>query len=406
MEKIKVGILREGKVPHDKRVPFTPAQCKYILEHYPKVELFIQPCEYRCFSDDEYRAEGLILKEDISDCDLLMGIKEVPVKDLIPSKKYVFFSHTIKKQQHNRKMLQTILEKKIELIDYECLTDEEHNRVIGFGRFAGVIGAYNAIMAYGRRYHLFDLKQAYEFTNLFDLEEELDKVKLPNIKIIITGGGRVANGSIETMGALKIRKVTPYEFINYSFREPVYVNLHSKDYYKDKDGGPWVVGEFYEHPEDFECTFIRYAPVCDLLIHCSFWDPKAEPLFTKEQMRSPAFHISVIADVTCDMNGSIPSTTQSSNIENPFYGYNPDTEKIDEPFSTNTITVMAVDNLPCELPRDSSEDFGKNLIERVLPSLFDKDEKGFINRATITKDGKLTNRFNYLEDYVSNPQIV
>src|ERR1035437_8797561 len=210
MEKIKVGILREGKVPHDKRVPFTPAQCKFILEQYPQIELYIQTCEYRCFSDDEYRTEGLIVKEDLTDCDLLMGIKEVPAKDLIPAKKYVFFSHTIKKQAHNRKLLQTILEKNIELIDYECLTDEEHNRVIGFGRFAGVIGAYNAIMAYGKRYHLFDLNQAYEFKDLHDLEEELDKVKLPNIKIIITGGGRVANGAIETMGALKIRKVTPY----------------------------------------------------------------------------------------------------------------------------------------------------------------------------------------------------
>ncbi len=397
---MKVAIIREGKIPHDKRVPFTPAQCKQIMEQYPNIELTVQPSNHRCFVDEEYIAAGITVKEDVSDCDLLIGIKEVPISEMIPGKKYIFFSHTIKKQPHNRKLMRAVLEKKIELIDYECMTDEEHNRVIGFGRFAGVVGAYNAIIAYGRRYGLYDLKQAYQFKSIDELEEELDKVKLPNIKIIITGGGRVANGAIETMGALKIRKVTPYEFVNYSFREPVYVNLHSKDYYKPEDGGPWVVGEFYEHPENFVGNFLRYAPVCDLLIHCAFWHPKAPPLFTKEDMRSPAFHISVIADVTCDLNGSIPSTTKASTIEEPFYGYNPDTENIDKPFDTHTITVMAVDNLPTELPRDSSEDFGKNLIDRVLPYLFYEDSKNVIERATITKNGHLTPKYSYLEDYV------
>ncbi len=404
MNKLKVGIIREGKLPHDKRTPFTPAQCKQIEAQFPNVELVIQPCEYRCYSDSEYRTEGIQLKEDVSDCNTLMGIKEVPPEQLIPNKKYLFFSHTIKKQAHNHNLLRAIIEKKISLIDYECLTDEEHNRVIGFGRFAGVIGAYNGINAYGIRYGLFQLRQAYEFDKLYDVENELSKVKLPNIKIIITGGGRVANGAIETMGILKIRKVTPYEFLNYSFREPVYVNLHSMDYYKPKDGGPWVHGQFYTNPEDFDCTFIRYAPVCDMLIHCAFWNPKAAPLFSKEEMKSPAFHVSVIADVTCDLNGSIPSTTQSSTIEEPFYGYDPITESIDEPFARNTITVMAVDNLPCELPREASDDFGKNLIERVLPSLFVEDKKGLIDRATIVRDGMLTTRFGFLGDYVgANP---
>lgn len=402
MNKIKVGIIREGKVPHDKRVPFTPAQCKLILEQFPDVELFIQPCEYRCYLDNEYRSAGLQLKEDLSECDILMGIKEVPINDLIPGKKYLFFSHTIKKQSHNRKLLKAILEKKIQLIDYECLTDDEHNRVIGFGRFAGIIGAYNGINAYGKRYNLFNLRQAYQFNSLLELEAELEKVRLPNLKIIITGGGRVANGAIETMGILKIRKVTPYEFINYSFREPVYVNLHSMDYYKPKDGRPWVHGAFYEHPEEFDSNFIRFAPVCDMLIHCAFWNPLAAPLFTKEEMKSPAFHISVIADVTCDLNGSIPSTTMPSTIDNPFYGYDPVTRTTDGAFEKNTITVMAVDNLPCELPRESSDDFGKNLIERVLPALFQNDDKGIIARATITSNSHLTKQFSFLEDYVAS----
>jgi hypothetical protein len=250
---------------------------------------------------------------------------------------------------------------------------------------------------------LFDIKPAHLCHDKKELFRELEKVNLSNIKIIITGGGRVANGAIETLGALGLRKVNPYEFLNYSFREPVYVQLHSEDYHVDKEGKVWSNHDFYHHPENFRCTFAdegSYASMCDLLIHCTFWDPKAPVLFTREQMRDPRFHISVIADVTCDMNGSIPSTTKSTTIDNKFYGYHPVTEAIVEPFSAGCITVMSIDNLPCELPRDASEGFGKHLVERVIPSLIGNDN-GLIERASITRDGKLMDRFAYLSEYVS-----
>ncbi len=401
MIKFKIGILREEKIPFDRRVPLTPAQCVLVEKEFPGAEIIVQPSAHRCFPDSAYSEKGIRLSEDLSECGLLMGIKEVPPGLLLPGRKYLFFSHTIKKQPHNRSLLKSVLEKKVQLIDYECLTDKERNRIIGFGRYAGIIGAYNGVMGYGKKYNLFHLRPAYLCGNKKEMITELEKTHLPNIRIIVTGGGRVANGALETLGALKIRKVTPYEFLNYTFREPVYVQLHSADYHEAKDGSPWNSGHFYANPSEYRSTFRKYIPHCDLLIHCTFWDPNAPMLFTKEDMKNNMdFRISVIADVTCDMDGSIPSTIRASEIQDPFYGYNPVTGKEDEPFSKETITVMAVNNLPCELPADASEDFGKSLIERVFPSLFGKDTGGLIERATIARDGRLSPAFSYLEDYV------
>lgn len=401
MQKIKIGLLKEEKIPVEKRVPFSPLQCSELMRSYPGVEIVVQRSNTRCYSDEEYASFGLTVSDDLSQCDILMGLKERPGNFFIPGKKYCIFSHTTKKQPHNKEMLKAILDKKIELVDYECLTDKEHSRVIGFGRYAGIIGTYNGIRGYGMRYNLFTMKPAYQCRDKEELLQEIDRVRLPNIKILLTGGGRVANGAIETLGILKIRKVTPYEFLHCSFREAVYCQLHSKDLYQAKDGSSWNLKDFYSHPENYVSSFLPYTKVCDLLITGHFWDGKAAMLFTKDQMKLPDFHTSVIADITCDVNGSVPSTLKASTILEPFYGYNPMTEEVDIPFAKNTITVMAVDNLPCELPREASEDFGKELMERVMPHLLGKDEDGMIERATITRNGKLMPDYAYLSDYVA-----
>ncbi len=397
---MKIGILREGKMPRDHRVPFTPEQCAAIPGLFKGLELVVQPSEWRSYKDAEYEKAGVKLQEDLSDCDVLIGIKEVPKEALIPGKKYFFFSHTIKKQPHNKPLMQALIAKKIWMVDYETLTDPDFNRIIGFGHYAGIVGAYNGIRGYGLRYNLFHLKPAHDCHDKAEMEEELKKIRLPNIKIIVTGNGRVANGAIEVLGGLKIRRITPYEFTQFSFREATYTQIHSYNYNETKDGSPWDTQQFYAHPENFRSTFGKYSKFCDLLIHCSYWDPRAPKLFTKEEMRTPDFRTSVIADVTCDIDGSIPSTTKASSIQEPFYGYDPVTETNGEPFANNNITVMAVDNLPCELPRDASEGFGKELIEKVLPSLMNNDQSGLIARATICKEGKLMPRFSYLQDYI------
>jgi saccharopine dehydrogenase (NAD+, L-lysine forming) len=398
---MKIGILREGKMPRDKRVPFTPAQC-ILLQREFNIEVLVQPSAWRCFSDEEYLAAGVKLQEDLAACDALLGIKEVPSAELISGKKYFFFSHTIKKQPHNKKLMLELIAKKIQMIDYECLTDPSFNRIIGFGHFAGIVGAYNGIRGYGLRYGFFDLKPAWQCHDMLELKEELKKVKLPNMKMIITGNGRVANGAIEILGMLHIRRVTPYEFTHYSFREAVYTQLHSYDYNEPINGTQWDRTRFYSHPEEFRSTFGKFTKHCDLLIHCSFWDPRAPKLFEKSDMKSPEFRISVMADVTCDIDGSIPSTTKPSTIVEPFYGYNPSTEQaVETAFANDSITVMAVDNLPCELPRDASDNFGKELMEKAIPALLGNDPDGLIDRASICKNGSLMPRFDYLSDFAS-----
>lgn len=398
---IRIGILKETKNPPDKRVPLTPEQCVEMMRTYPGLEMIVQPSPVRSFTDDEYVSAGVKVKDDISDCDVLLGIKEVKKETLLPDKKYLFFSHTIKKQPHNRELLKAILKHKIQLIDYECLTDDKGNRIIGFGRYAGIIGAYNGIRAYGLKYKLFQIKPAYLCESRAVMNKELEIVKLPNVKIAVTGGGRVANGVIETLGVMKLRKVTPYEFIMFSFNEPVYCQLHSKDYYEPKNGSSWNAAEYYSNPSQYRSVFNKFTEVADLFISAHYWDPSADKLFTGDDMKSERFRIKVIADITCDIDGSVPSTIRATSIEDPCYDIDPQTGEELPAFSSAGITVMAVDNLPCELPRDASEGFGKELIEKVFPSLIVGDKSNLISRATIAQNGKLSPSYQYLSDYVS-----
>jgi saccharopine dehydrogenase (NAD+, L-lysine-forming) len=401
MKIITIGILREGKMPFDKRVPFTPLQCLQLLQQFPNTRVIVQSSRHRCYADEDYTAVGVPVQENLSEADILIGIKEVPLDVLIPNKTYLFFSHTKKGQERNRALLQKIIKNNIRLIDYECLTDAHGSRVIGFGRYAGIVGAYNGMLGYGMKNSIYNLEPAYLLKGKPELDAELQKVVLPAIKIIITGGGRVANGASEVMGALKIRRVTPYEFLNYTFHEPVYAHLHSKDYHMAKDGSPWDSHSFYTHPEKFTSIFNRFSGACDILMHCAYWHPQAPQLFSKTEMKSHKFNIQVIADITCDILGSIPSTHRATSIGDAFYGYNRLTEQEESPFLQGNITIMAVDNLPCELPKDASADFGKNLLELVLPDLLLKPESQMITNATITENGQLSPLYDYLKPFIT-----
>jgi len=400
---MKIGILREGKQPPDKRVPFSPEQCKLITEKFPVVEIFVQPSKIRCFSDEEYLMSGVPVQEDLSTCDVLMGVKEVPLQDLIPEKIYFFFSHTIKRQSHNRKLLQEVVRKKIRLIDYEVLTGRDNLRIIGFGHFAGLVGAYNGLMTFGKRNHLFELKPAHQCGDLQELKNNLVGLQLPPLKIVVTGGGRVAGGALELLREIPVRQVSVEEYLGHdSFGEPVFVQLNPEDYNLHRDDKPFDLFYFFSHPTEYIGNFRRFCSQTDLLIGAAFWDPKAPVLFTSEEMKKPDFRIQVIADISCDIEGSIPSTRISSTISNPVYDYNPSTGELEQAFSSEkNITVMAVDNLPCELPKNASLDFGNNLIEKVLPHLLGGDEQEVIKRATITEAGKLTEQFMYLTNYLS-----
>ncbi len=398
-----IGILREGKLPHDKRVPFTPKQCRQLMQQFPNLRIVVQSSPFRCFSDKEYQENQVEVVDKMDDCDILMGVKEVPAHLLIAGKTYFFFSHTIKKQAYNRALLQEILRKKIRLIDYEVLTDKQQMRIIGFGRYAGLVGAYNGIRAWGLRFQQFSLKPAYLCYNLSEMLQTLSSIKVPPIKIVVTGDGRVAGGVLELLNHLKLKQVTVDEFLaNKDLSEPEFVQLHPGDYNKHRDGKPFDLLHFFNHPTEYLGNFQQFLPKTDLLIGAAYWDPKAPPLFSLNDTSNKEFRIKVIADITCDIDGSIPTTRHASTIDEPLYDYNPNTRQTDAPFThPGNITVMAVDNLPCELPRDASEDFGRNLINKVVPALSGTDPDNILERATITQHGKLTPRFSYLQDYVS-----
>ncbi len=402
MRKLSIGLIREGKVPPDKRVAFTPLQAEEIQQRFPGVTVIAQTSDVRAYHDDEYRERGIEVIDDVSSCEVLMGIKEVPIKDLIPDKTYLFFSHTTKKQPYNRGLLRAILEKNITLIDYEALKDQHGNRLVAFGRYAGIVGAYNALWTYGRRFNLFAIRRAFECFDMNDLKRELRKVKLPSVRIVLTGGGRVGRGAMETLDTADIRKVSPVDFLTKEFEEPVYVQLSSSDYHVRKDGGKFNRDEFHRYPERYDSTFIDYTAVADILIAGAYWNPKAPVLFTPMQMQSPDFQLKVVADVTCDIGGSIPSTKKASTIVDPIYDYDPVTDQVRSPLSNKSfVTVMAIDNLPCELPRSASDEFGRDLIDRVLPHLIFEDKEGVVSRAIVAKGGELSDHFRYLESYVA-----
>jgi alanine dehydrogenase len=403
MSTIKLGIIREGKVPPDFRVPLTPKQCKAIEILYPNVKVQVQRSQIRTFKDSEYADQGIELVDSLQECDIIFGVKEVQIADLIPNKTFVFFSHTIKKQPYNQKLLRAILDKKIRLIDYEVLKDKNNNRIIGFGRYAGIVGCYNAFLTYGLKSGLFELKLAHQCHDRKEVESELQKVKLPSdFRCVLTGLGRVGNGAKEIMELLPIKEVSPEEYLENQYDEPVYTQLEVEDYYAKLDGSEFIKKEFYSTPELFKSTFDRYVPLSDMYIPCHFWSSKAPIILPNEVLSSESCRLKVIADVSCDVNGPIASTIRASKIGDSIYGYDPETKSEVNFLNENAIAVMAVDNLPCELPKDASEDFGNELLKNVLPALFGEDPDRIIERASETNlNGELTAEFKYMEDYAN-----
>ncbi len=398
---MKIGIIREGKNPPDKRVAFTPSQLKSLNTEYSgKLEFQVESSGTRCFTDSEYEEAGINVVSEISECDVLFGVKEVPVDQLISNKTYFFFSHTIKRQPSNRKLLQAVLEKNVRLIDYEVLKDRHARRVVAFGRWAGIVGAFNAFWTYGKKTALFDMRRAYECFDLDEMYGELDKVQLPPVKIVVTGSGRVGKGVSEVLSKLGIKGVSVQDFLELYYEEPVYTILHSEDYNRRKIDGGFDKEEFYAFPERYESHFQRFYEVSEILISAAYWDPKAPRLFEMKEMSSDDFQLSVIADITCDLEGSIPATLRASTLVDPVYDIDRDTGLELPAFGSQTsISVMAIDNLPCELPREASEEFGQQLTKWVIPALLEENA-GILEGATIARDGDLTVEFIHLSDYV------
>ena len=396
---LNIGLIREGKIPSDSRVALTPAQCKWLHKNFEDVKVMVQQSSSRCYSDKEYQLAGVTVQEDISDCDVLLGIKEVPVDMLIAGKTYLFFSHTKKLQYYNQKLIQAIAAKKITLIDYECLEHEDGTRIIGFGFFAGIVGAHNGMMAYGNRTGLFKLQRVGTVNSFQKLIHTYFGLKVPVIKIAVTGSGRVAHGVLEIMNLLGIHEVEADEYLEKKFSYPVYVHLKGADLYMHKQTGKYSRDNFHEHPENYGCKFINYVGETAILLNGIYWNKNIPRLFELEDMAKANFKIITIADITDDVHGSVPCNLGDTTIENPIYGVDRNSFERTAPYLPNSIDVMAVGNLPNELPRDASRYFGEQLIKFVLDDVRMGGSET-INKATIIKNGLVNEPFSYMKDYV------
>ncbi len=395
---IRIGLIRETKMPTDNRVAFIPSQCKWIQQNFHNVKIIVQSSPDRCYTDREYSIAGIEVKDDVSDCDILFGIKEVKKENLIPGKTYLLFSHTKKKQSYNQELFRSIIKNKITLIDYECMEHDDGQRILGFGFFAGVVGAHNGIMSYGNRTGAYSLERVYKQKSFRKLIHTYFGLKLPPIKIAITGSGRVAHGILEIMNLLEVVEVEPEEYLGKQFTYPVFTQLRGATLYAPIDGSKYNREDFHNDPSTYKCLFDPYTKVTDILMNGIYWDENMPRLFELEDLKKTDFKIQTIADITDDKNGSVPCNYGDTPIEEPVYGVDKNTFHKTLPYLPGSIDVMAVGNLPNELPRDASRYFGEQLLKYIFNDLIGEGSN-LITRATMVTKGKLTEQFGYLKEY-------
>lgn len=397
---IILGLIREDKVPADNRVALTPSQCKWLQNQFSDIKIVVQSSFNRCYSNKEYQMAGVTISDDIQGCDILLGIKEVPAEKLLENKTYLFFSHTKKLQPNNQKMFQTIIQKKSTLIDYECLEHEDGTRIIGFGFFAGIVGAHNGIMCYGERTGLFHLERVYKQRSFRELIHSYFGLKLPNLKIAVTGSGRVAHGVLEIMNLMGIHEVEPDQYLSREFQYPVYVQLKGADLYAHKEKGTYSRDHFHDFPEQYTSIFKPYLAQTDILMNGVYWDKQIPRLFEKKDVTQPSFRIKTISDITDDIHGSIPINYGDQDIFNPVYGVDRTTLEKTAPYLPHSTDIIAVGNLPNELPRDASRYFGEQLIKHILPKLLQLEpDDGTLKRATLIQKGEITSGYSFMKEY-------
>ena len=398
-----IGLIKETKIPEDNRVALSPAQVAKLNQEFPDSEIIVQSSDIRAFSDDEYRKAGVRVVGDMSECDVLFGIKEAKIDTLIPNKHYFFFAHIAKMQEYNRPLLQAMLAKNLTFSDYEYLVDENGERVCAFGWWAGVVGVYYTLRGFGLKTGRNSLPKPDRKFTLSQMRTILTTAQLPNVKILITGNGRVAQGATYVMRECRAMELTYEQFVS---DEPVnclsFYRASVNELVKRKDGKPFDRKDFRNNPEAYESDFIKFAKHTDIFIPCHFWDPKAPVYLEQEDFQKYNLPIKMIGDITCDICGSIKSTIRSATHAEPYYDFNPVTYKEELPFSTqDNITVMAVDTCPNALAIDASEYFGDMLTEYVFKPLLrgEGDQSDVIRKATIVRDGRLTEKFSYLENF-------
>lgn len=398
-----IGIIRESR-NDENRTPLVPEHIKKYKESNPNINFIIQPSNSRCFSDEEYELCGAKINENLNECSIIFGVKEIDPNILINNRTYLFFSHTFKinKQQkniekHKKDLLLSILNKKITLIDYENIRGKNGTRCLGFGRFAGIVGCYNTLNLLLKVLGKQSLASAYKINDYERLVLNLKNLYFPKTKILVTGDGRVAKGVIELLNLTNIKAVSKKDFLEKKFDQPIFCNLETKDYVTNNSSTNFNLEHFINNPQDYSSSALQYLKETDILISAHYWDPSSPKIFENEDLKVLQ-NLKIVGDITCDINGSVPTTIRSTTIEEPNYWIERYTLKeIDE--NNDGIAVMAVDNLPSELPRDSSTEFSEGIIKEVLPFLL-KEDDGRILNGTITTDGSFLEKYNYLNDYI------
>ena len=409
--KITLSILREARIDEN-RTPFSPAQISNLLNKFSNLKIIVQPSKRRCFKDEDYLKAGAHITDDLSSADIIFGVKEVKLSTLIKDKTYLFFSHTSKVRQYigqiiedksiiyKKELLRKVIKKNITLIDYENVRNisGEGYRYLGFGRFAGIIGTYNTLNLYLKLYNKQPLPRAFEINNYEQIKKLISKQNFNKLKILLTGSGRASKGAIEMLKHANIRQVSINDYLNKKYDEAIFSNISAKKHVERNDGKASSYQDFILNPHEYNYKIKNYLFDTDMFIACHYWDPKFPKLFSQKEI-SKFKNLKIIGDVTCDMNGSVPTTIRSTSIAKPYYSINTDSLKEIE-LGNKGIAVMAVDNLPSELPRDASEEFGSGVISEILPYLIDQDD-GRINRATTALNGKFCSKFTYLNDFIN-----
>ena len=405
-----VGIIKESRID-DFRTPLAPIHIKQLKGKYPNIKFIVQPSNLRSYDNNEYEKCGARISEDLSQCDIIFGVKEIEPKLLLANKTYVFFSHTYKLNTEalinaqgtpgmdKKELLKTIIKKQIKLIDYENIRDQKGLRYLGFGRFAGIVGCFNTLNLILLINNHKGIERAYKINNYEKLCQNIKKISFPKIKLLVTGDGRVARGVIELLKKTNIRQINKEEFLKSEINEPVFCNLQTKDYLTNSLKKSFDLSHFINFPSDYSSSALPYLKKSDVFISAHYWDPNSPKIFEKNQLNQLS-KLKIIGDITCDVDDSVPTTIKSTTIEDPFFYINRETMKEAETNNKN-LCVMAVDNLPSELPRDSSLEFGDGIVNHVIPHIIEKDDGRILN-ATITENGHFLSKYQYLKNYINS----
>ena len=429
-----IGIRREDKNKWERRTPIIPAHVKNFNEQHD-IHTIVQPSPIRIFSDDAYRKVGATIEEDMSPASVIFAVKEIPLSCFQPQKTYVFFSHTIKGQTYNMPMLKKMMDLQCNLIDYEKIADDRNRRLVFFGHYAGLAGMIDSLWALGQRLTsqgfatpLADIKQTIAY---HDLEEVKDHFKLIGKQILkngfpsslapivigLAGYGHVSQGAQEILDSLPVKELEPADLLkkantlssNYIYKV-VFKEEHMVE--PNQATASFDLQDYYQHPEKYHSVFDRYLPHLTILMNCIYWNRQYPRLVTKDYVKSMQLddmRLQVIGDISIDLNGAVEFTEKATTPDAPTFVYDPQSDSITDGIAGKGIAVMAVDNLPCELPKESSKKFSKALYDFV-PAIAKADYRVPFNvcqlppevkKAVILYHGKLTEKYTYLEQYLS-----